>query len=96
MLNLSETMERVLKVMITHGEKFIRYEGGFWSWEGVEIEKRGLPWNQYEIPAWHCDVRTLRALQARNVVELDEKKKVCVLREDAKEKKEIRNMIDRG
>lgn len=53
-----------------YGE-LIRYPGGFWSWRDVEIKN--------EIPAWYCDVKTLRALGKRGIVNLDETKKICKL-----------------
>ena len=69
-MNLSPTMMRVAEQMESHGE-LIRYPGGFWSWRDVEIKN--------EIPAWYCDVKTLRALGKRGIVNLDETKKICKL-----------------
>ena len=62
-MNLSPTMMQVTEQMELHGE-LIRYPGGFWSWRDVEIKR--------EIPVWYCDVKTLRALGKRGIVNLDE------------------------
>lgn len=67
-MNLSPTMMQVTEQMELHGE-LIRYPGGFWSWRDVEIKR--------EIPVWYCDVKTLRALGKRGIVNLDETKKIC-------------------
>nr|DAJ91010.1 MAG TPA: hypothetical protein [Caudoviricetes sp.] len=69
-MNLSPTMMQVTEQMELHGE-LIRYPGGFWSWRDVEIKRK--------IPAWYCDVKTLRALGKRGIVNLDETKKICKL-----------------
>lgn len=69
-MNLSPTMMQVTEQMELHGE-LIRYPGGFWSWRDVEIKR--------EIPVWYCDVKTLRALGKRGIVNLDETKKICKL-----------------
>lgn len=81
-LNLSKTMLEVIEAMKTHGN-LVRYDGGFWSWEDVEIEHvRFNRMQNFDVPAWHCDVKTLRALERRGLVELDEKMQVCRLIED--------------
>lgn len=69
-MNLSSMMITAVEQMKAHGE-LIRYPGGFWSWRDVEIKN--------EIPAWYCDVKTLRALGKRGIVNLDETKKICKL-----------------
>lgn len=72
-MNLSPTMMQVTEQMELHGE-LIRYPGGFWSWRDVEIKR--------EIPVWYCDVKTLRALGKRGIVNLDETKKICKLNQN--------------
>ena len=64
---LSPTMINVVEQMKSHGE-LIRYPGGFWSWRGVEIKHM----QDYDVPAWYCDIKTLRALGKRGIVSLDE------------------------
>ena len=81
-MNLSPTMMRVAEQMESHGE-LIRYPGGFWSWRDVEIKN--------EIPAWYCDVKTLRALRKRGIVNLNETKKICKLNRCLKEKNNYEN-----
>ena len=71
---LSPTMINVVEQMKSHGE-LIRYPGGVWSWRGVEIKHM----QDYDVPAWYCDIKTLRALGKRGIVSLDETKKICKL-----------------
>mgnify|MGYP003196876941 CR=1 FL=1 len=66
-MNLSPTMLETIKKIEEHG-KLVRYTGGFWSWERCE---------QHDccgdmVPDWHCDIKTLRALECRGLVLLDE------------------------
>ena len=69
---LSPTMQNVLDILKEHKE-LVRYKGGFWSWNGVEFKRRTFNrMDCYDVPAWHCDVKTLRALHKRGLVELDE------------------------
>jgi len=77
--NLSVKMLEVLEKLRFTGE-FIRYDGGFWSWAGVEL-KPLYNGGRYmgDAPVWHCDVKTLRALQKRGLVKLDEVAKICIL-----------------
>lgn len=77
--NLSPKMSEVMKILKEHCE-IIRYDGGFWSWSEVNL-KLLYNGNQYmgKVPVWHCDVRTLRALQKRGLVKLDETLKFCIL-----------------
>lgn len=74
--NLSAKMEESVRIMRTHG-KLIRYDGGFWSWVGVEIHHCRNGADTYRCPIWYCSVRTLRALDKRHIVTLDEENKVC-------------------
>lgn len=79
MEQLSKTMIEVLGKMKEHG-KLIRYHGGFWSWEGVEIKTTSFrKMKNYEYPAWNCDVRTLKALHKRGLVILNESENICTL-----------------
>lgn len=78
-MDLSKTMIDVVNVMKEHKE-LIRYEFGFWSWEGVEIKHTNFKlMENYDCPEWHCDIKTLRALARRKIVTLDEDKQVCKL-----------------
>lgn len=74
-MNLSPMMVKVVGQMEVHGE-LIRYPGGFWSWRDVEKINHT---EDYDVPAWYCDVKTLRALRKRGIVNLDETKKICKL-----------------
>jgi len=76
---MSPKMMAVIKELKYYG-KLIRYDGGFWSCEGVEL-KPLYNGGRYmgDAPVWHCDVRTLRALQKRGLVKLDEVAKICIL-----------------
>lgn len=69
--DLSAKMKETVQVMKAHG-KLIRYNYGFWSWCGVEIDT-------HNVPIWYCDVRTLRGLEKREVVILDEENRFCQL-----------------
>lgn len=72
-------MIKVIEQMEMHGE-MIRYPGGFWSWKGVEIQHIHFKcMEDYDVPSWYCDVKTLRALDKRGIVNLDETKKNCML-----------------
>lgn len=74
---LSQTMQEVLDVLKEH-KALIRYHGGFWSWDGVEIKRTTFTrMDNFDYPAWHCDVKTLRALHKRGLVELDESTNIC-------------------
>ena len=75
---LSETMRNVLLRLQEYGS-LVRFDGGFWSWKEVDFKPQYNE-NQYmdKVPVWHCDVRTLRALQKRGLVKLDETLKFCV------------------
>ena len=78
-MQLSNKMLETLEMIKQHG-KLIRHSGGFWSW--TEIELKPL-YNGREfmcmVPIWYCDVKTLRALQKRELVVLDEQAKECGL-----------------
>ena len=75
--NLSATMQDVLEVLKEHKE-LVRYDGGFWSWKGVEIKRTTFTrMNNFDVPVWNCDVKTLRALRKRGLVELDEVANIC-------------------
>lgn len=76
--DLSAKMEEAVRIMKAHG-KLIRYDGGFWSWAGVEIHHCKNGAGTYSCPIWYCSVLTLRALAKRNIVTLDEENKVCQL-----------------
>lgn len=76
--DLSEKMEGAVRVMKAHG-KLIRYDGGFWSWDGVAIHHCRNGAGAYDVPIWHCGVGTLRGLKKRGVVILDEENKFCQL-----------------
>lgn len=76
---LSDIMLKTIAIMQKHG-KLIRYAGGFWSWEDIAL-KPLCNGGKFlcMVPEWHCDVKTLRALDKRGIVTLDETKKACVL-----------------
>lgn len=80
--NLSPTMTETLQLIQEHG-KLIRYDGGFWSWK--DAAQKPL-YNGGKllcmVPVWHCDVKTLRALEKRGLVVLDEKQKICLLHQE--------------
>lgn len=73
--NLSTTMRETIRVMRKHGN-LVRYKGGFWSWENVDLKTRGE--NRF-VPTWFCNVQTLRALDKRKLVLLDEDVGECKL-----------------
>lgn len=68
-------MQETVHNMKLHGQ-FIRHNGGFWSWLDVEVEIHKNGSQEFIIPVWWCDVKTLRALAKRNIVRLDEEKKI--------------------
>lgn len=74
--NLSPKMEETLRIMIKH-RKLIRYDGGFWSWEGCKME-HGI---NFDCPMWYCLVNTLRALHKRGAIVLDEVKQEAIINE---------------
>ena len=77
MEKLSPTMREVLSILKEHKE-LVRYDGGFWGWNGVEIKRTTFTrMPNFDVPAWHCDVKTLRALHKRGLVELDEVTNSC-------------------
>lgn len=94
-MKLSNTMLETINIMENHNGKLIRYRGGWWSWENSEIkyymrkEPRETPHftdykihdDDYAIPIWNCDVKTVRALQKRGLVVLDEMNSICTLKE---------------
>ena len=74
---LSAVMQEVLEVLKEHKE-LVRYDGGFWSWKGIELKR--TTFNRMDnlyVPIWHCDVKTLRALHKRGLVELDKTANIC-------------------
>lgn len=78
-MGLSRTMLKTIEMMRQHGG-FVRYDGGFWSWENVELKplyNGGM--FLCNIPIWYCDVKTLRALEKRGIVALNEGQKICIL-----------------
>lgn len=74
--DLSSKMEETLRVMVKH-RKLVRYDGGFWSWEGCEI-KHCL---NFDCPMWYCLVNTLRSLHRRGAIVLDEVKQEATINE---------------
>lgn len=94
-------MLETIDIMKKHNKKLIRWEHGFWTYEGVlseyEDKEKKYPnfWQKgYDepfsvfaknmkhakvTPVWSCDVKTLRALEKRGIVKLDELNKVCIL-----------------
>lgn len=78
-MNLSKTMLDTISVMQKHS-KLIRYDGGFWSWENIDLKPlyNGGTF-MCMVPTWHCDVKTLRALDKRKIVTLDEEQNICIL-----------------
>lgn len=78
-MQLSKTMQDTLE-KLRDNKELIRYPGGFWSWREVELKSS---YNGREfmcmVPIWYCDVKTLHALQKRELVELDEKNEICRL-----------------
>jgi len=79
-MNISVRMHQAIQAMETHG-KLVRYKGGFWSWPNIETKTCRNGSDKYIVPKeFWCDVNTLRALDRRGLVILDEKKKTCVLR----------------
>lgn len=67
-------MQDTLAKLQEHGS-LVRFKGGFWSWKCCEINH----YRDYSCPEWHCDVKTLRALEKRGLVELDEQQRLCKL-----------------
>lgn len=53
-------------------KKFIRYKGGFWSNENSELNENGNP-------VWNCGIDTLRALNKKGYVTLNEENQECIL-----------------
>lgn len=76
--DLSAKMEEAVRIMKAHG-KLVRYDGGFWSWVGVEIHHYRNGADTYDCPIWNCGVRTLRALAKRRIIILDEERGLCQL-----------------
>lgn len=78
-MEFSATMLETIATMRQHGD-LIRYDGGFWSWKNVELKPLYIGGKFLcNVPVWHCDVKTLRALNRRGIVTLDEVHKVCTL-----------------
>lgn len=91
MLELSETMEEVLGVIREHNGRLVRWEHGFWTYEGCISEyehniskrndyyKANTYWLEHDkvTPTWSCKVQTLRALQSRGYVKLSET--MCII-----------------
>lgn len=77
MVKLSPKMQEVLDILKEHKE-LVRYNGGFWSWKGVEIKRTTYNrMDNFDVPVWWCGVETLRALHKRGLVELDEVTNIC-------------------
>jgi hypothetical protein len=68
--NLSATQQKALNQLINHGGTFIRKEGGFWTWP----DGKGNV-----VPEWYCDVRTLRVLERKGFIILNEIKRTAQL-----------------
>lgn len=79
--NLSKKQIETLLKLRKH-KSFIRYDGGFWSWNSVEIKHLSFnKMDDLESPVWWCDIKTLRALSKYDLVILDEENKICNYRE---------------
>lgn len=68
--NLSDTQKEAVNQLINHGGTFIRKEGGFWTWPDAKGNV---------VPEYYCDVRTLRVLERKGIIVLDEIKKIASL-----------------
>jgi hypothetical protein len=75
--NLSKTMLDVINQMRDHDGTLTRMTGGFWTYEGVQTTYCRCG---YDSPEWHCGVKTLRALEDRGLIELDEIKEIAKLK----------------
>ncbi len=64
---LSEKMIEILKVMKKYNSKLIKMENDLWSCEGSDMS------------GWNCNIITLRALEARGLVLLNEEEQLCTL-----------------
>jgi hypothetical protein len=69
---LSRTQQNVIGIMKEKGS-LKRLPGGFWTYDDVTIKEHSF------VPVWWCDVRTLRVLQTKGLVNLDELKRICTL-----------------
>ena len=62
-MELSDTQKATLEAMRTHGGELVRLRGGFWTWRNHTERSVG-------VPAWSCELGTLRALEKRGLVTL--------------------------
>ena len=79
-MNLSPSMFETIKIIEKYG-KLVRWEGGFWTFEGVETKgtvQGGFC--EIPVPSWYCTVKTLRALHSRGLVEFDEINQICSIK----------------
>lgn len=61
-LKLSETQQEALQVMKEKGGKLIRWDGGYWTFEGAKAIR--------DEPEWHCGTTTIRSLYKKGYVTL--------------------------
>lgn len=60
-MSLSPTMEEALARAQTHGGELVRLPGGFWTYPGCPVDKRG-------VPTWWVTKGTIGALLLRELV----------------------------
>lgn len=84
-INLSKVMIETIDMMKQHNGKMIRWKYGLWTFEGAKIKyyvKSNVDNSNVPIPEWYCDVKTLRALHKRGIIQLNEISSVAFLSTD--------------
>jgi len=65
---LSPTMLEALAAVGRRGGELVRRPGGYWTWPDCPPSRPGA-----EAPEWHASTGTVRALEARGLVEVVER-----------------------
>lgn len=73
MTPLSQTQLECIETLKEHG-KLIKYSGGFWSAQNVEIKHVPCTPDPYDAPTWYISTRTINALIKKGVLKITAEK----------------------